>query len=1538
MDSSTTVFTSKITRVGNHHKNNLYDLLNIVPAKPLKVNETKKYTCDYIPKTGKYYTPKRKSRLKVKTVRDIRKLFEQDTFSYLLNELETQQNTLLKKIRHGSSSDEITKNLATKLLRGDSPITRSTWQMLINLNPEHHKNPRQFVKWNGKYIQVNGSLGGRKQIINNYDLSFKSPPQQNTKKHILKNNFGIRKKGLLRNSLVVQFKPGPLCKKQFLDDSPQKYHIGNTELIHLPKPGLDIKPTYGTASEPMISQYLNNLRPGDGSITGKWAEFAVSVLGTIKKSNAVQINKDCITFDLAYKYNQNKLLMRRGADNLLNTSEYSGLRVTERDRRTARTGLKTEILDIINKMIDSVEINLTQDTLFTQEKETEPLTDLNSMDVTNAKDKLKRKFGELDRLAVRVITLNEIEEPQITKSCNNKHCSLGCICASLQGKYNLRQHCGRIECIFDCKCGYDMYKDNPLHAECSDLLPGLININNDDLHLAKEEQKFHQTVIVAGKKRILLKTEKRNSKPSKKYADFYSNVTSKQEQHKRLDASVVAIKFDCNNIEPWCMVHNLYKCFCKGKFTETCANISEDIGKESLSKETTNDAEDLENLKGANDDTGIEECPSARMKEQQKSTEWTNSVRKSKILESIPKKVNKSRSFDKLKYNSNTEENNYDSENEIKSHSNAETTGIQRNKNSRYTLRQLKMTNFNRDTDKSSEKSFYSDDSNSLDYMDEETNTCSRTSAYVGRKYTNGYYKNTNSKILEMEKHDKKLQERLDSINLKIDSEKTKTTDKTANDSENLSEIDKKSRKRLLSETKLVSWLESNYKIYKQRNDRGFLKNALEPPQLGKVALHSWEFILTRYRERKNLFLVSRQKPFRIFMAVNTNNSFFTNCININDIRFAELHKYPQTVKNLLINATDLKDNFCILRGLSFCWELIGSVTKVSESDGSGAEHDASPKINMNPQDESDTDMSADFNQNNAVSEESLTENTEQTEIQTSPLQKKDSESKSCVDYVGSSKWFVMTIENDFSEIRFFRKGFFVKYESIINAISVARLSGKTVRLSSKKCMEQPEVPQFGIYAIPNNNEYCVFVGPYEMEDTLGIETIKTILDVRNVRVKRTRGFWITTNKIDNLKVVENPLSFVPSTNTQNNSEIPLEAHLCTNLETNLNQQDNTKLPESVVTNQNEETKECSPSKRDIKVVKPIKIRKTNGFYHLASDGVLKKISLKYPKIAPKPVITRINVGDCVMDNTRSLLQICKTGIDNNINGGTSLLTTSQEPVTEAVSQIKIASVYSTQNEPSVSNPSKPPVTIKDRGMFILKPEEINRKVIQNELMAEVTSASRNKYEFNNKSKSMFLDSNNYKIMPESTDWNADDVNVYVLSDEENERTSETIDQGEIEDNGQLWTDVCIECTNVPSLGWIPGIKNFHNLLSFKLPGSEYSEFYPEEKAFAEINLELSKRINTSMNITLQWKVNDSSDKFEGTEINPEHLYPDYILTPEGLLHTSDIIKSNKDNLKTYSKTNLKGNARGSASPSEIGKINLLKQIEEPRKTGDVHH
>lgn len=1559
MEDYAKVFSSNITRAENSRKNNLYDLINIVPAKPLKLNDIKKYTCNFSPKTDKYYIPKRKSRLKVKTVRDIRKSFEQDTFTHLFNDLETQQNNLFKKIRRGSSRDDNTTILAKTILKGDNPISRSTWQMLVNLNPEQHTHTRQYVLWNGKYIQVNGSVGGTNKLICNYDLAHKKIQPQNLKKSILKQSVLDNKKGLLRNSLSVRFKPGPLSRKQYLDESHQKYHLGKVELINLPKPGLDIQPTYGTALESTITHFLNNLRTEDGTISHKWAELAVSVLGTIEKSNAVQFNRDCVTFDLNYKNNQNRILMRRDANNFITSSKFIETDTTNVNTQTGELAVLPEIEEMMIKILDSVEIHMIQDKIYAQEEELRQfsLKDVNSVDIeTNVKDKTKRKFCELDRLDVTVITLPETEERCLTKSCNKMHCTLGCICASLKGTYNLKQHCGRVECMFNCNCDFPKYKNDLFYADCSEL-PAVLNLDEEiNLKLAKEEKKFRQTVIVSGQKRILLKAEKRNWEPSKKYLDFYSNMRLKNENQKNQSLSIIALKLNFDNIEPWCMVHKLYKCFCKGKFSETCASVlNETVVTEPLSKETNNNPECLDNtLKRPNDNTSLKECI-----EPCTQPEWNNLTKRSKIFENNSDKKSKaSRRLDITSSNNISES----IISEIKTQSNhisfKDTAKISKNssiseiihktddkgmiirRSSRISdsIHMQKQSNRNKNL-----KNKIQSDSESSDYLDfysdeNDKTSCSRTNAYEGRKYTNGYYKNTNNKILEMEKNDTRLQERLANLNNDTCKDKTliNSTLKTTNDTTNLLELlcdlddifptssdDNMStmskRKRLSSETKLVAWLESNYKKYKEKTDSGLVKKTLEPPRFGKIALHSWDFILKRYRERKNLFLITHQKPFRIFMAVNTRNPFFEKCMNINDIRFADLNKYPQTVKNLLINATDLKDNFCILRGLTCCWELIGSVTKVNDIIENS-------EINVESSDMDSFDL---FNQNDTVDETKKQNTNRHFNIS----QHKIGNTTSLED-AGSSKWFVMTVENDFYEIRFFRKGFFVKYETIVNAINVARLSGKTVRLSSKKCIDECDFPQFGIYAIPNDNEYCVFVGPYEMEDTLGIETIKTIIDVR--KLKRTRGFWITTNKVDNFKVVEDPLSFVSSNNTQSNNAIPLESHFSANNDMNKSQQESPVSPDS---KNKDVEKVCSPSKKDIKMVKPIKIRKTNGFYHLASDGILKKISLQYPQNITKAmqvplnssstmdagakntisnIVNKNSTPESVVQPTPEMLpqiQISTVYSTQNEDSVIKSVTskTLQEPIAEMLPRIMISSVCSKQNEDSVINSLNPEIhesigvvptglqisavcptqnedpivktgspeyiqepiavisavhsnqceevnsiipetyresifgaasqiritavnsTLNDasltkgekpeRGMFILKPEEINRKLIQKQLICDAKTM----YRSHNDDEAIELDVESFKTR--TTEWSAtNNDDIYVISDDENDTTSECSEKD------KNWRDVWIECTST-NLGWIAGRKNLDSLLSFKFLGSEYSEFYVEEEAIAKINL-----------------------------------------------------------------------------------------------------
>ncbi|XP_026326794.1 uncharacterized protein LOC113235335 [Hyposmocoma kahamanoa] len=595
MQENMKVFYSDITRSDNHIQNDLYDLVTVKVAVPIVINnnENGNYPkCYFEPKVDKHYIPKKKSRLKVKTVRDIRNLFEKDIFSFLPQELEKQQSFLLRKITAGSSRNENTKTLAKNMLNGDKPISRSAWQMLTNLNPEGHTHNIQYFLWNGKKIRVNGSKGGKTKFLCNYDLSKRKVcTRKESKKPIVDS-----KKGLLRNSLTVKFKPGPLTKKVGLDDSYQKYNVGNVELVNLPKPGLEIQPAYGITMEPRISNFLHNLRNVDGSISKTWAELATSVLGSIRNQELVQNEESSVTFELKYKCDQNRLLMRRDLNSNSNKINPDNDIHHISNLSTGPIEVPLEIQTVVRNLLDAVDISLQQDNLYTGVDDTRKQIRNDGfkkeINIASGKEKIfKRKYNELDRLDVTVIRLPDAPQEKDFKKCSNSFCTLGCVCASLQCVYNLKDHCGHAECMFQCTCDFSKFKTtDSFDNNCTGLIPGLVNLNEKiNLRLAKEEQKFHQTVVVTGEKSILLKSEKRNWKASKRYGEFYSNMCLKSGLKTQPILSILDFKINCENIEPWCMVHNLYKCFCNGRFTENSLSSKNLLEEKELNETVAHD-------------------------------------------------------------------------------------------------------------------------------------------------------------------------------------------------------------------------------------------------------------------------------------------------------------------------------------------------------------------------------------------------------------------------------------------------------------------------------------------------------------------------------------------------------------------------------------------------------------------------------------------------------------------------------------------------------------------------------------------------------------------------------------------------------------------------------------------------------------------------------------------------------------------------------------------------------------------------------------
>lgn len=66
---------------------------------------------------------------------------------------------------------------------------------------------------------------------------------------------------------------------------------------------------------------------------------------------------------------------------------------------------------------------------------------------------------ELKRLSVKIIDV-EVAGPEHNGICTKPFCRLGCVCASLECKPSLSLHCGRANCMLECKCQISKLKQN----------------------------------------------------------------------------------------------------------------------------------------------------------------------------------------------------------------------------------------------------------------------------------------------------------------------------------------------------------------------------------------------------------------------------------------------------------------------------------------------------------------------------------------------------------------------------------------------------------------------------------------------------------------------------------------------------------------------------------------------------------------------------------------------------------------------------------------------------------------------------------------------------------------------------------------------------------------------------------------------------------------------------------------------------------------------------------------------------------------------
>ncbi|KAK3871797.1 hypothetical protein Pcinc_023084 [Petrolisthes cinctipes] len=203
---------------------------------------------------------------------------------------------------------------------------------------------------------------------------------------------------------------------------------------------------------------------------------------------------------------------------------------------------------------------------------------------------------EMKRLNMNFVNYVPREAPTedvkdvIPKECTNEHCKLGCVCDSLLCQQRSVEHCGRVECMFECICRDESWKHSVSSAERSINSVSIFNLDREQNEgLAIREKDFKRTVIQTGSEVILVGAEKK--KRERRIPDRFRDSTmwpdtddvefetsricdppSVQEVGGGIPLSEASkyIKnfklnipwYDVTGISIWCMDHSCYDCRC----------------------------------------------------------------------------------------------------------------------------------------------------------------------------------------------------------------------------------------------------------------------------------------------------------------------------------------------------------------------------------------------------------------------------------------------------------------------------------------------------------------------------------------------------------------------------------------------------------------------------------------------------------------------------------------------------------------------------------------------------------------------------------------------------------------------------------------------------------------------------------------------------------------------------------------------------------------------------------------------------------------
>lgn len=181
----------------------------------------------------------------------------------------------------------------------------------------------------------------------------------------------------------------------------------------------------------------------------------------------------------------------------------------------------------------------------------------------------------------------------LSENCTKDECKFGCVCDTISRLDGLSSHCTKEECIFGCKCSAAERQDGEQRH--------LRQMRDDSIRfLAPAQRGFTSAVVLTNSNTILMSNSedrKRNRRQPKRYFDYTVNGDTNGEDEAdpvvaegpREEAWSGICKKDFGHediekmrhcsvnlphipqlevLEPWCIVHELYRCFCGNKRIE----------------------------------------------------------------------------------------------------------------------------------------------------------------------------------------------------------------------------------------------------------------------------------------------------------------------------------------------------------------------------------------------------------------------------------------------------------------------------------------------------------------------------------------------------------------------------------------------------------------------------------------------------------------------------------------------------------------------------------------------------------------------------------------------------------------------------------------------------------------------------------------------------------------------------------------------------------------------------------------------------------